>query len=395
MGRGLQNDCKGGGKMKILKIVPMFRRNKEVEAYIPHLTGFTADEELEILRRVERAIPRKMWAFVENSIPGDYQGVLVAQQSPKERYRILREARKDVIGYNLRVLMGVKEILEQCGAVAVDTRYDQFTQIMALMSVYSSDSTKSVALSVNTIEEFNKWLGEGFDYFIGDFYTKAVISDTRLISHINPIKINQVALLAEVSSWQDGDADQDLRRMASIIERDVALTLNIIKLSNSSAFGGTRQINDVHGAIVRVGTQNLKHWAISYLATAVTDQKTPEIARVALLRGKFMENLAGHDKKSKWMAFFTGLCSVAGIMLGVSQEQALDEMHAPLEVREALEYQGQMGNLYGIAESYMNGDSQQLLNYLVGTNMADTLYISYLNAEMWVADLLGQMEPPK
>lgn len=381
--------------MKILRIVPMFRRNREVEAYIPHLIGFSEAEEIELMHRIDRTIPRKMWAFVENSIPADYTGVLVRQDSSRERFHALREARRDIIGYNFKVEVGVKELLEQCGAVAIDCQYEQFHQIKALLGIYCGDRIRTAVLSVNSLEQFDELRAEGFHYFIGDFYTKAVISDTHLAERLNPIKANQLALLGEISTWSDADNNQDLHKMAAIIERDVALTLNILKLSNSAAFGGRTRVSNVSDAVVRVGTANLKRWAVTYLTSAATDEKTPEIARVALLRAKFMENIAGQLAREKWMAFFTGLASVTGVMLGVSQEQALNELNAPEPVREALQYRGGIGALYGIVEAYLNGNMDQLKLYLTGSNLDDTLYIAYINAETWVNDLLRQMDSAK
>lgn len=378
--------------MKILRIVPMFRRDREVEAYIPQLSGFTENEELELLERVGSVIPKKMWAFTENSAPDEYTGVLVKQDGSKERLRVLREARKTIIGYNLKLELGVKELLETCGAVAVDRLYGQYHQLDALLRVYSTKEIRRIVLSVNSLDEFDAMWAEGFDYFIGDFYTKTILSGSVPVGKLNPVKANQMALLAEVGTWKDDDTNQDLRKMAGIIERDVALTLNILKLCNSAAFGGHTQIGNVYDAIVRVGISNLKRWAISHLASAVTDRKTPEIARVALLRAKFMENLAGQMSRGKWLAFFAGLASVTGVMLGITQEAALDELNAPEQVRDALRYKGEIGALYGITEAYINGNTDQLNLYLSGSDLDDTLYIAYLDAELWVNDLLTHIE---
>jgi EAL and modified HD-GYP domain-containing signal transduction protein len=369
----------------------MFRRDREVEAYIPQLSGFTEEEELELLNRVGGAIPKKMWVFAEHAAPDEYTGVLVRQDGDKERLRALREAGKEIIGYNLKVELGVKELLECCDAVAVDRLYGHFHQLDALLRVYSAKNIRRIALSVNSLDEFTALWAEGFDYFIGDFYTKTVLAESAQKEKLNPVKANQVALLAEVSTWTDDDTDQDLHKMAHIIERDVALTLSILKLSNSAAFGGHKQIRNVYDAIVRVGTANLKRWAISHLTSAVTDEKTPEIARVALLRAKFMENLM--TVREKWLAFYAGLASVTGVMLGLPQEDALNELNAPQQVRDALQYKGEIGTLYGVAEAYINGDTDRLNLHLAGTNLADKLYKAYLDAELWVNDLLAQLEP--
>ena len=379
-------------RVKILRIVPMFRRDREVEAYIPQMIGFNQNDELELLRRISRTVPDKKWAFVQNSIPEEYAGVLITQYSGKDRIRAVRESNKDVIGYNLKVELGVKELFEVCHAVAVDTQYEQFTQIMALLGVYCDERTKTIALSVNSLEQFDHWRNLGFDYFIGDFYTKTVISDGVAVEKLNPVKANQIALLSEIATWNDDDKNQDLHRMSAIIERDVALTMHILKVANSAAYGGRKKISQIHDAIVRVGTAYIKRWATSYLSTAVTDEKTPEISRVALLRSKFMENICAQLGLDKWMGFFTGLASVAGVMLGMSQEDALTEMHAPEQVRRYLCGEEGIGRAFGVVESYINGNQEKLEKLLEGTELAEKLYLSYMNAETWVTDILRQME---
>jgi EAL and modified HD-GYP domain-containing signal transduction protein len=375
--------------LKILRIVPLFRRDRGVEAYIPHLIGFTAEEELELLRKVDRAIPKKMWAFAEQSVPDGYTGVLVPQDGSKERIAALREAGLEIVGYNLKLEPGVRDLMESCAAVAVDRLYGQFNQFDALLRIYGSKNIKRIVLSVNTLADYDALWKEGFDYFIGDFYTKSVLGDGGIYEKLNPVKANQIALLAEVSTWHDDDTGQDLRKMAGIIERDVALTLSILKLSNSAAYGGRQQIGNVYDAIVRVGTANLKRWAISHLTGAVTDRETPEIARVALLRAKFMENLA---KTDKWLAFFAGLASATGVMLGLPREEALNELNAPQPVRDALQYNGTLGAVYGAAEAYINGEDERLLAHAAALDPAEPLYLAYLDAELWVTDLLSQLD---
>lgn len=382
--------------MRILRIVPMFRRNATIESFIPQLQGFSADEEIEILTRVERAIPQKNWAFVQNCIPHDYKGVMITQGSSPARIAELRQNQFDIIGYNFEVRVGVKELIEQCNAVALDINYSQCDQLISLMSVYGDQKTKKIALCVNSKRDFDIYSREGFDFFIGDFYTKTVYSGGQAKSQVSPVKANKLALLSEISQWEHDPNRGDMDKFAQIIQRDVYLTMSLIKMANSSFFGGRTKVSELKDALIRIGMDNLTKWSMAILATDLTEDETPEISRVALIRAKFMENIAVWVKTDKWLSFFTGMASVSGVIMGKPLEEALKDMKAPDEVLSYLQYQGDIGRLFGMVESYISGDRMRLDSYLRGdASLVDRLYIAYLNAELWVADILSNLDTAK
>ena len=379
--------------MKVFRIVPMFRRNKEVECYIPQMHGFTLEEEADILSRISSFVPEKRWAFAEQAIPGDYSGVLVSQNSPSQRIRMLRDAQKEIIGYNLQVGLGVKELIERCHGVAIDIRYEQCEQLMSLLDVFGDKRTRRIALGITNIHQFEQWHRYGFDYFIGDFYTKAVIAGGDLRKRLSPVKANKLAILSEINNWNADDSNAGLNAIAEIIERDVYLTMSLLKVANSAFF--TRQagssVNNLRDAVVRIGVNHLREWAVGILASDLADDKSPEISRVALLRAKFMENLAIRMNLDRWRAFMTGLLSVSGVMLGITLEEAIRELNVPEDILGYIHYQDALGQTYGLAESYLSGDVKNLESMGAGQPILDNLYIAYLTAETWVFDVLRNL----
>ncbi len=381
--------------MRILRIVPLFKRNGDIDVFVPQLQGFSAEEELELLARVDRAVPQKKWAFVQHSIPPGYSGVMVTQNSAPERIAALREAQIDIIGYELEVRMGVKELLELCNAVAVDIHYEQYEQIISLMQAFGDKRTKKIALAVGEYAEFELGKKNGFDYFSGDFYTKVVLSDGQAKAKLDPIKANKLAILGEVSTWSSGTVNKSMDQIAQIIQRDVFLTMSLIKMANSAFFGSRGKVTQLKDALVRIGMDNISQWSIAILSTAATQEKTPVIARVALLRAKFMENLAIWSGGNRWEAFFTGLSSVADVLLGTTKEEALKEMRAPECVGEYLRYEGDIGWLLALTESYIGGDIAgltKLLEQRPNNTIADRMYVACMDAELWVTDILSTVE---
>ncbi len=375
--------------MRILRIVPMFNRQGIVDAYIPQLEGFTVADEIEALSRIAQSVPNKKWAFVHNSIPAEYQGLLINQEGGIQRSKQIRESNMQVIGYNFEAKLGVKELLENCSAVALNVHYSYCEQLLSLASVYGSPNLQKIALFVNTIDEYHHWKNEGFDYFIGDFYTQSVISGGQPRQKLRPIQANKLAVLAEVTQWENNKNADNFGNIAQIIQRDVFLTLSLIRMANSAFFGAHQKINELKDAIIRIGMDNLTKWSIAILSTAVTDTKTPEISRAALIRARFMENLAAWVNVNRWQSFFTGLASVAGAMLGASQAEALRDMNAPPEISQYLDGQGDIGKLYSIVKAYIQGD-MAVLNEAVSQDpqLADRLHIAYISAETWVTEIL-------
>ena len=373
--------------MKIVRLVPVFNRKKKVEVFVPQFSGFSEKEEIRILEQLSPLVANKRWAFCEHAIPEDYLGILVNQNSGEERFVKVRESGHDVIGYEFEIKVGLQSMLDWCYAIAIDMNYENSDQLLRLAELYSGKHIRKIALCVCSEPEFEKCMRQGFEFMIGDFYTKTVITDTG-DSKLHPVKANKLAILSEVMSWDDEFAGQNTQKVLDIIQRDMFITLALIKLSNSAMFGGKNGITSLKDAVIRIGYKNLKVWIMSLLPGSLADEETPEITKAALLRAKFMENLAEALNLNSLAAFYTGMLSLSGVMLGVPAEAAIRELGAPDEILDYLKYQGEIGQLYGLVESYISGENERFNMYSRALNVQSEIFHHYINAELWVYEIV-------
>lgn len=374
--------------MRIVRVMPVFNKNGEVEFYIPSFQGFHKMDEINALTRVDEVIGKKKWAFTEHSLPEGYEAVSITLDNYGGRINEIREAGIATIGYNIEMRIGIKDLMAECDMAAIDVQSPHVAQLFALAGAMCRPDMPKIAINVDTLPTFEKAKKIGFDYFIGDFYTKSVLVDGQARARLGPSQATKLSVLSEVSKWES-NSRENIAQIARIIQRDVFLTLSLIKLANSAFFGGLHKIVDLKEAIVRIGLDNLSKWSIAILTTAVTESKMPEIARAALVRARFMENIAVWVSENRWMSFFTGLASMSDVMLGASIDEALADLNAPPEVRKYLDYEGGIGRLYGIVVSYLAGNVQNLEFFLKDSkDLSERLNVAYISAELWVNEVL-------
>ncbi len=140
------------------------------------------------------------------------------------------------------------------------------------------------------------------------------------------------------------DDDCDPRKLAELVQRDVSLSGNVLRLSNSVVFAARESIVSVQQAIWRIGTATLKSIT---LATAVQsrifnvpghEQRLKQIWKHSTLAGAWAREIARARRKNVEGAFLCGMLHDVGKPI-VLQEAVSTAMAArmPLraEVREA------------------------------------------------------------
>ncbi|MEZ4484256.1 MAG: HDOD domain-containing protein [Syntrophotaleaceae bacterium] len=108
--------------------------------------------------------------------------------------------------------------------------------------------------------------------------------------------------------------------MLKVITADTRITYRLLRFLNSAAFGFSMKIGSVRHAIALLGSNRLRYWlrmVWSCLGHAQR-QSEPELALMALNRGKFLEELALErqiiDAEPETMSLF-GMLSLIDTML--------------------------------------------------------------------------------
>jgi EAL and modified HD-GYP domain-containing signal transduction protein len=103
----------------------------------------------------------------------------------------------------------------------------------------------------------------GYELFQGYFFAKPVIVNSN---NIPPSKINQIRLMQLLET-----SDPDIGDIADIIEKDVAFTYEILKLTTTTRYYRGNKINSIRQAAMLMGLSELKKWAYITIIRRIGD----------------------------------------------------------------------------------------------------------------------------
>lgn len=196
-----------------------------------------------------------------------------------------------------------------------------------------------LAEKIETAEIFERCKNMGFTLFQGYYLAKP---KPILGNIIRPSSTTMTEIIHKAS--QD---DASIAEIATLVTRDPKLTIQLLKLINSSLFTLPRVINDLKEAITFLGIDVLKKWAM--MIAFISDSSAPiEACRIVLTRAKACELLVIHSGKTKLAdtAFLAGLLSGVDVLLELSPAVFITEMKLSVEIQHAvLHEQGEIGIL--------------------------------------------------
>jgi EAL and modified HD-GYP domain-containing signal transduction protein len=186
-----------------------------------------------------------------------------------------------------------------------------------------------VAEKVETYEEFLHCLELGFDLFQGYFFCRPETLRGRATS---ANKLTVIRVLGALS-----DPTINTVRLAALISEDATLCYQLLRLCNSVAVRGKRAIDTIEDAVVRVGMDNIRHWASLLLLTQAKTRKPHELLFTAMTRARMCELLAQQDGVTNTGPFFVaGLLSIVDALLDQPFEELIVSMPLSEQLREGL-----------------------------------------------------------
>lgn len=144
--------------------------------------------------------------------------------------------------------------------------------------------------------------------------------------------------------------DAQTHELEEVFRQDAALSYQLLRLVNSAATGGRREVTSFAQAILMMGRQPLKRWLNLLLFAARDDDvRSAMLMAHVVIRARGMERLAaerGWDKSDQEQAFMAGMFSLLDRLIG----QPLVDILRPIRVSDGLraallEQQGTLGRL--------------------------------------------------
>lgn len=194
-----------------------------------------------------------------------------------------------------------------------------------------------VAFNVESAADFQACLDAGMNAAASWFFKHPTSAPAKAL---NPGQAQIVHVLNLVRK------NADVKDIETALKHDVALSYKLLRYINSAGFGLSCEIQSFRHAVTILGYDKLNKWLSLLLATASKDPMAPALMYTALTRARLMELLAPGlvDRSEYDNLFITGAFSLLDALLGVGMEQALEAMHLPEPICDAL-----LGNggLYG------------------------------------------------
>lgn len=190
-----------------------------------------------------------------------------------------------------------------------------------------------LAEKVETREQYEQCVKEGFTYFQGYFFSKPIILSTNNLEIQNN---TYYLVLAELSK-----EEPDIDKITNTIEKDISISYKLLKLVNSPLFRRYNEIKSLKQAIVLLGFVELKKWMyLLYIRGTVKkpEEVTNEIIKMSLTRAKASELIAINSGKQRESSsyFLLGILSLIDTIMKQPVEKLLNQLPLDKDIKNTL-----------------------------------------------------------
>lgn len=276
--------------------------------------------------------------------------IKVCRSLKKKGYKI---ALDDIIDIDQPSLF---ELLHYVDILKVDIRSVTDENREKIIQLAEEYGLTLLAEKVETHEEHQRCVAEGFSLFQGFYFSKPVIVKGLDIPFFSSTYFQ---MIKELSISED---EINLEKVAELLEQDIGLTYKLLRLINSSQRRTKVPIQSIKQAVMLLGTESLKKWlyvlSIEQTSTIRTTQ-SQLVIKTSLVRAKMCEQIAVRirTKEKSDGYFLTGFMSLVDVMVQRPVHEVIESL--PLD-------EGIKQCLHGCDNTY-----RQVLDLAIGMEKAD------------------------
>ncbi|MCP5044920.1 MAG: EAL domain-containing protein [bacterium] len=247
-----------------------------------------------------------------------------------------------------------------------------------------------LAEKVETREDFEFCLALGFELFQGFFFSTPQVLESDCV---DPARLEVLDLIQKLV------ANEEMTAIADVLKRNANLSMNLLRLANSSSLSPATKIARIEDAVMYLGTKNLRRWLfmLLYAGDGEDGLKNP-LLQTATHRGRLMELVAdelvegeGSTAQSE-SAFLVGMLSFVDVLIGRPIEEIIPELNLSDDVQSAvLKGKGSLGRLLGLARQIEHAEFETIHRTLEDLGLdVPTLQDCDNRAYAWVHGLSQQ-----
>jgi EAL and modified HD-GYP domain-containing signal transduction protein len=160
------------------------------------------------------------------------------------------------------------------------------------------------------------------------------------------------------------------------------LSYRLLRYANSAYCGLRSEVTSIHHALVLVGVDRVRQWALLLMMSQMADGKPAELFTVAMVRAQMCASLGGaHPDHSSGEYFMVGLLSVLDALMDQPMDVVLSELPLSTASKHALIKQvGPLGETLSNVLRYERGEDPE--------DDEETFTGAYLSAICWSNEVL-------
>jgi EAL and modified HD-GYP domain-containing signal transduction protein len=267
------------------------------------------------------------------------------------------------------------ELLTTFGIIELDFSAWGEAELRVALAAVSAARATALAVGLRSDSEFERAQALGFELFAGSFFSSPRLAEVR------DIPVAALGTLASVARMQGAGAS--VEELEAVIDRDLGLSVKLLRYINSAYFGMRSKITSIRQAVMMLGTRGITRWAMMIALTGGTAAPV-ELSVMALTRARMCELLAaGRANVAPDQMFMIGLLSLADALLDTPLDRILQELPLADEVQAALlDRAGPAGEILDAVTSYEIGSFSAQSVQAHSTTVAS----AYLDALRWARE---------
>jgi EAL and modified HD-GYP domain-containing signal transduction protein len=220
------------------------------------------------------------------------------------------------------------KLLEFADIAKLEITHMEEPELARLVKELKGRGLKLIAEQVETVEQFERCIGLGFDGFQGNFLQHP---QTFRAKRVPASRLGTLRLVASLQS-----ADYSLDEVELALSQSVSMSYHVLRCINSSYYNLPRKIDSIRQAIVILGVESLRQLC-ALLCLQGFDERPPSLYIHAMTRARMCEQLGRlGGAKDTGPFFITGLFSLLGALVGMPTEKIVEELPLSAAVARAL-----------------------------------------------------------
>jgi EAL and modified HD-GYP domain-containing signal transduction protein len=241
------------------------------------------------------------------------------------------------------------KLLERFGTVEADfSAWDVDDAAIVAMQAHAACATP---LAAGVVDHHHFELADrlGFRLFSGPFIA------TPRVTSVRQVPVDRLSTLVALARLQRRSAE--IEEIEQVINRDVGLSVKLLRYINSAYFGMRHNIGSIRQAVMMLGAHGVSRWALLVALTGGPSAPR-ELSVMALTRARMCELLGARNPDlDPEELFMVGMLSVADALLDLPIESIVGQLPVSPEVADALlHHGGEVGSILDAVINYERGE---------------------------------------